>query len=421
VPELDLAGRQGHRATLTFSRWKTRLSAIIPPVDACWNEPLATRAVNRIARARIRVGHEWQRLKGAGSGSGPTVVGCYNTSNVGDSSFATVLKALSAERGAGFDQASYGAVSPSQWSRPLLIGGGGLLNGQVETPLTRLLLEPRRSRTAPLAMVSIATSYGVAPLRDELKAALSSARLLAVRDSVTANWLQAELPGAAVVQHPDIAFLLPELAGWRAPARQAGTIGINIMPVLMERTGGAWRPKKSLSAAFHRASPRVAAQGTATAEAYLSIVRQTVIALVQRGHRVVHVPFAMEDDGLARALLQGTGIAFNPFSEEPHRVLTAVASCEGFIATRFHGHVFALATGTPLHSLPYSDKCSLLLSDLGLPPAPDEPADWAQRTGDAISRLQQADAALSLPQSRRTALAAAARGAATRAIFAVAE
>ena len=390
------------------------------PVDACWTEPLTTRAVNRVARVRLRVGHEWQRLWGAGSGSGPTIVGCYNTSNVGDRSFATVLRELSAQRGAGFDLASYGAISPSQWSRPLLIGGGGLLNGQVETPLTRLLLDPRRSGAARMAMVSIATSYGVAPLRDELKAALSSAGLLAVRDSVTADWLRSELPDREILQHPDIAFLLPELGGWQAPARQPGSIGINIMPVLLERTRGAWRPKAKLSEAFHRASPAVAAQGTATAEAYLTIVRQTVIALIQQGHRLVHIPFALEDDGLARALLQDTGVTFKPFNADPHVVLTEVASCETFIATRFHGHVFALATGTPLHSLPYSDKCWLLLRDLGLPGAPEEPADWARLTEQTISRLQRRADALALPDERRLALAAEARTAATRAIAAVA-
>ena len=366
------------------------------------------------------MGHEWQRLWGAGSGSGPTIVGCYNTSNVGDRSFATVLRELSAQRGAGFDLASYGAISPSQWSRPLLIGGGGLLNGQVETPLTRLLLDPRRSGAARMAMVSIATSYGVAPLRDELKAALSSAGLLAVRDSVTADWLRSELPDREILQHPDIAFLLPELGGWQAPERQPGSIGINIMPVLLERTRGAWRPKAKLSEAFHRAYPTVAAQGTATAEAYLTIVRQTVIALIQQGHRLVHIPFALEDDGLARALLQDTGVTFKPFNADPHVVLTEVASCETFIATRFHGHVFALATGTPLHSLPHSDKCWLLLRDLGLPGAPEEPADWARLTEQTISRLQRRADALALPDERRLALAAEARTAATRAIAAVA-
>ena len=152
------------------------------------------------------MGNEWQRLWGGGSSSGPTIVGCYNTSNVGDRSFATVLHELSAQSGAGFDMASYGAMSPSHWSRPLLIGGGGLLNGQVDTPLTRLLLDPRRSGAARMAMVSIATSYGVAPLRDGLKAALSSAGLLAVRDSVTAEWLRSELPDREILQHPDIAF-----------------------------------------------------------------------------------------------------------------------------------------------------------------------------------------------------------------------
>lgn len=390
------------------------------PVDACWTEPLTTRAVNRVARARLRVVNEWQRVWGGGSSSGPTIVGCYNTSNVGDRSFATVLHELSAQSGAGFDMASYGAMSPSHWSRPLLIGGGGLLNGQVDTPLTRLLLDPRRSGAARMAMVSIATSYGVAPLRDGLKAALSSAGLLAVRDSVTAEWLRSELPDREILQHPDIAFLLPELCGWQAPVRQPGSIGINIMPVLLERTRGAWRPKAKLSEAFHRASPSVAAQGTATAEAYLTIVRQTVIALIQKGHRLVHIPFALEDDGLARALLQGTGVTFKPFNADPHAVLTDVASCEAFIATRFHGHVFALATGTPLHSLPYSDKCSLLLRDLGLPAAPEEPADWALRKDDAISRLQRGDQSLYLSEARRAALATSAREAATRAIAAVA-
>ena len=370
-------------------------AARTPPAYAI-TEPLTARAVHRVQRARLRFEQVYDGLRSMATVDRPTVLGCYNTSNVGDRSFATVLTALADADRHPVRCASYGAVPSQQWKAPMLFGGGGLLNGQTNTPLTEALLEPRRDRSVPAAMVSISTSYGVAPLREPLAEQLAALRLLGVRDSATAAWLRQQLPGAAICEHPDIAFALPALSGWQRPTREAGLIGINLVPVLLGARSGVWRPKAAFSEAFMRAIPEVAALGTATAEAYLDATRNAVRALLQRGNRVVHIPFAIEDDGLARALFRGMDVTFAPFRASPHRVLTEVARCERLIATRFHAHVFALATQTPLLSLPYSDKCSLLLRDLGLPAPALELKDWAPQRDALTGWASASDVALAL-------------------------
>lgn len=382
-------------------------------------EPLTARALHRVQRARLRLGSELEGLWGASRSLGSTIVGCYNTSNVGDRSFATVLTEMAAADTHLVRCASYGAVSAQQWREPMLFGGGGLLSGVTKTPLTETLLEPRRDRAAPAAMVSISTSYGVSPMREPLAEQLATLRLLGVRDSVTAAWLRQQLPGATIFEHPDIAFSLPTLSDWQRPTREAGLIGINVVPVLMERRSGVWRPKASFSEAFERAYPEVAARGTATAKAYLDAITHAVRALLQRGNRVVHIPFAIEDDGLARALLSGMDVTFAPFRAAPHRVLTEIARCERLIATRFHAHVFALATQTPLISLPYSDKCSLLLRDLGLPVPALELKDWAPQRDALTGWASASDTALALSDDALHDVVARAQEASRRALRAV--
>lgn len=352
-----------------------------------WPEPLATRLSGTVQRARLRLTNRLDGMRQSEAPGTITIVGCYNTSNIGDRSFAAVLLGIASREGIPAASTSYGIVSGAQLARPILLGGGGLLNGTVHTPLSRLMLDPGFDGASGHAMVSISTSYGVSPLRPALRDKLERFRFLGVRDAVTATWLRTELPNTKVVLHPDIAFALPRLGSISLPPRQQRTVGINIMPVLMERREGAWSAKSRFSDAFVSANPKLAALGSATAESYVAIVQDAVHQLLRAGHKVIHVPFALEDDALARALFRHTSVRCLPFRNDPFSVLNAVARCEAFIATRFHAHVFALATATPLLSLPYSDKCSLLLQELGLESGA-EPERWTSHGADVAARLR---------------------------------
>lgn len=352
-----------------------------------WPEPLASRLNGTLQRARLRLTNRLDVMRQSDAPGTLTIVGCYNTSNIGDRSFAAVLQGVAARENITAASSSYGTVSARQLARPILLGGGGLLNGTVDTPLSRLVLDPRFDDALGHAMVSMSTSYGISPLRPALREKLQRFRFLGVRDAVTAAWLRTELPNTEIVLHPDIAFALPRLGSISLPPRQQRTVGISIMPVLMERRKGAWCAKSRFSDAFVSANPRLAALGSATAESYVAIVQDAVHQLLRAGHKVIHVPFALEDDALARALFRHTAVRCLPFRNDPSSVLNAVARCEAFIATRFHAHVFALATATPLLSLPYSDKCSLLLEELGLEAGAD-PEHWASHGVEIAARLQ---------------------------------
>lgn len=78
-------------------------------------------------------------------------------------------------------------------------------------------------------------------------------------------------------------------------------------------------------------------------------------------------PLATPDEIFARSILSDLPVEFEPFANNPLRLMRSVSACTRIIATRYHAHVFALTLGVPLTSISYYPKCSDLWADLELP------------------------------------------------------
>jgi hypothetical protein len=203
----------------------------------------------------------------------------------------------------------------------------------------------------------------VAPALQDL---LRRAAFVSTRDLKSRAALE-QLLGRAVEVQPDIAFSLldwfPSLGQIR---RRHGpfTVGFSVSAVLASRSALSYAPNARPSNWFAARIPDVAAVYSEVAPAYVRLIRTCVRRCLDLGFRVVVIPFAAEDATFARTVLAGSGAVLEAFDWNPLRVFERVASCDQFVATRFHAHVFALLARVPLFSLAYSEKCSLLLSEL---------------------------------------------------------
>ena len=128
-------------------------------------------------------------------------------------------------------------------------------------------------------------------------------------------------------------------------------------------------PDRRLQRYFEANVPEFARLYQRAGSAYLWLVARLARAWRQRGWTVRSIPLSGLDAQVARAALAGTGAELLPFHADPAVALRRIAGCERVVASRLHAHVFALRTGTPVHSIASAHKCQALWSDLGLPAA----------------------------------------------------
>ena len=378
-----------------------------------WNVPAPARATERAVRALARVEsrarHTWSLFDRDRVG----LLGSYGTSNVGDRTFAVVLSRAAASLGTPAVALDYGRVSAREvGGRPLVVGGPanysfyGFAGTLGELP-------------SSVALAGVAGRYARGLIPDAAHTFLGRARYVGVRDSQAYAWLTEVLPGAPVVQHPDLAFALPAFCPVPPPNLDERVLAISVVPFMARFGQGRWRPVTEPSKAYKAAKPELAERSGELAQAYVQLIRRAVGVFCSRGWRVVHIPFALEDASFVAATMGDSGIEQRPYDPRPGAVLRAVAGCGGILATRFHAHVYGLAAGVPVFSAPYTDKCDLLMSDLGHTSVYLGPQHWLTAPEEALERLTSEPNALHLSPSEQAAATQKALAAARAAVEAV--
>jgi polysaccharide pyruvyl transferase WcaK-like protein len=364
--------------------------------EASWSVPLDAALVERFERARTKVTSLVRLARGWKDDADVDILGSYNTSNVGDLAFSLCLghAASAAELRARIQD--YSRYRRSRHAARLVIGGGGVIGPQNQG--LQRCAEHRASFGSAVAVVGVSGALAPDDVTPALKRLLRQARFVSARDQKTRNNLEQILERSVVLQ-PDIAFALlrrfPELAQLeRSAARE--TVGLNVTPVLARKAGHRYVPNPAPSPWFAARIPDVAAVYPQVAPAYVALVRDSVRRHLAAGRRVVAVPFAAEDATFARAILGDTGAELAAFNPDPLVALARVASCSAFIATRFHAHIFALLARVPLLPLAYSEKCSLLVSELFPGHQSPGPIDWVRDPEKCVRSLDNGAAGLRL-------------------------
>lgn len=228
---------------------------------------------------------------------------------------------------------------------------------------------------------------GVAPtnvfLRDpdpQVLAYLRQVPVLAVRHRSGQQHLQ-QLLGTAeagpetsagrVCSTPDLAFaaLSPDLLLPEPQSRQP-CIGVNLLPLYLNFTrSGRFVPAADLGPMLAINCPDFNLE--AATLGYVATMRRMLHTMRALGYRILHCPFSVADAAFAALVDPMAGPLPLGRCHTFAGMLRRMARCEVVVATRFHAHIAALMTRTPLISFAVAGKTMQLLQDLSLAPGLD--------------------------------------------------
>ena len=307
---------------------------------------MATTWENRLSRCDVRV------------------VGAYFSGNLGDWTMGQM--ALRAGRMLSRRPGLFDYTYMGNPRLPLVMGGGELGNAfHFERALRRA--------PAPAAIAAC----GINPVHDfdrlpaTLLERISRFVYLSARSLAGAEAMREVLARQDIEYRPDLAFGLWDFIQNREaarPVRSRPVLAVNAMTFYLSvQEQKYFAPDRTLISIV--ADPRFSALVETAGQQYATCMRQLVHAACAQGWEVVNIPFSQVDAMFAEVLWAGLPVRRPAYSRDPHRILGLLQTCDKFVATRFHAHVFGFLAQVPTVSIAYSGKCQYLWKELGLNPA----------------------------------------------------
>jgi polysaccharide pyruvyl transferase WcaK-like protein len=284
------------------------------------------------------------------------IAGSYLKINTGDESLAhacaTACQNLKVKH--AIQPATYLARWPAM--KKLLMGGGAV--GYPDVFHAAMTRYPDPSKVA-----AVGVDFHPDTFNGSLLPYLRNMAWVSCRSAEQAAYFE-ERSGRKVPFHPDLVFSLMQPGLYRTNRNEhPGRItGINVMPILAKETGRSFVPVRS----FEGNPNDLGKDSIQIYLRYQQLVKKFCSAALEKGHKIIHIPFSKEDDWYARALLQGFPVEFTPFSCNFNQVIRRLFRCDHFFSTRFHSLVFALMTQTPCIPFQYVYKNTQLLHAMGI-------------------------------------------------------
>jgi hypothetical protein len=242
---------------------------------------------------------------------------------------------------------------------PIVIGGGNVLD---DRSVQRVSSYWARAGRAPICGVGL--DYVSAKVFDTHKdffGQFSSLYFRSVAQAKQAQEMFGPVDRTKFGFTPDMVWLMGN--SLRAMGEhydsQSPLVGINITPLFVKIRRG-FRSELAISE-----NDAFFSQAKSESEAYKRLVCFAVERCLSMGHRVVHLPFDVGDDLIAREWLQPLGVRCEPYSADIQKVMRKMAACRYFIPTRFHALLCAMAAGIPSKPIPYAEKNADLLRQFG--------------------------------------------------------
>jgi len=252
---------------------------------------------------------------------------------------------------------------------PILMGGGNSLD-----PDALNLLQRYWSKAGEPSIGGVGLDFvqpNIFRTYEQLFRQFASIYFRSVSQAETARDSISSSANNVVGCSPDLVWILRHKFRELAPHRGQGVgmVAINILPLFLRFDRG-----KRTVCSIQKDDPFYA-QALKESEAYHEVVLDTVGAYQSRGYEVVHIPFDVGDDFLARQWLAPLGVRCLPYTTNISTVIRRMSGCEYFIPTRFHALLCAMAAGVPAKPIPYALKNADLLRHFGF-------NKWAQQTPD---------------------------------------
>jgi hypothetical protein len=300
------------------------------------------------------------------------IIGSVHRENVGDMALSESVASVLEERGArtGMQLLGDGYLGLSRW--PLgegkaMVAGGALGREKRIRPLVgRFCEQPGR-----VALVGM-SFWSLDDLSQDSFGFLRRVGYISCRNRRDVEELKNEgIPDAKFAY--DNAFAFPILKTEAEPKR----LGMNVVSRHMVREGRDYIPSED--------RPNFGPN-------YIQAMRRVAQSYLNRGWRVVHIPFTKEDELYAEVVFDGVDVEEKRYDYNVERVYKGVSRCARFVGTRYHAHVFSLLAQVPLLSFSYATKCTLLKEDLDMPdPAQATREEVANHGIDVAERFSNRD------------------------------
>jgi len=297
--------------------------------------------------------------------------------NLGDRALHQITALVLRQQGVASRGIDYGLADRWRCMRSGLIMAGGEIGDNAHfRALMTMQPDPRRC-----AVIGVApTNRFLQDPDPQVLGYLRQVPVLSVRHRSGQQPLQQLLgaagssPGAPagwVSSTPDLAFAaLPPGALFTEPKPRKPCIAVNILPLYLNYTrSGRFVPATDLGPMLAISCPDLDLEAATTG--YVATMRRMLHTLRGLGYRILHCPFSVADAAFAKVVDPLAGPLPLGRCHTFARMLRRMARCELVVATRFHAHIAALMTRTPLVSLAVAGKTMQLLHDLALPPGLD--------------------------------------------------
>lgn len=294
------------------------------------------------------------------------IIGCYNTSNVGDLAMGWSIAKVAQSYGFNVSLQSYSGWSKFPDVEKAIIGGGDIIASRTPSHLSAFV-NRRQKHVSETSIVSVSGALHDNECTEEELVFLQSVPFISARSRRFRDDLS-KLISREVCYYPDAAFALPQDNQFNSQRQVMGppTLGINVMPHFWAVEQKRYIPGE-LSEWFLKHFPEFSETHKRIAVNYIEAIRAAIRAAHAIGYRVRILPFSIEDEVFCHSLLRDLPVEFEPFANNPLCLMRSVSACTRIIATRYHAHIFALSLGVPLMSISYYPKCSDLWVDLELP------------------------------------------------------
>lgn len=298
------------------------------------------------------------------SASDFSIIGAYNTGNIGDLAMGLTLKRIAKNEGMTARLDFLGATKFAPKPRLAVMGGGELGNATYYDHFRDWL----DGRSDNGAIIGVNTAIDIEESPTSLIDFLRGVRFISQRTHQATRVLS-DLLGRHVFYQPDITFAMPRVFPevLSTDSRQPGTVGISICPLYMTiHNQSRLVASTEQSALFTKYNPEFGKYLPIIGSRYAETVSALADILLSHGQRLVHIPFSPVDDLFARSIFGKKNVEFVSYRSDPLKMLRAISRCEKLYATRFHSHIFGLISRVPTVSIAYSAKCETLWADLGL-------------------------------------------------------
>lgn len=295
------------------------------------------------------------------------VVGCYNTSNIGDLAFKYVLMNFSKKNNIKINFYSFNEIYNINPNHLTIVGGGGVLTSRNDCPLLQLFnIFKKNPKNIILLGVSGLTNHD--KWSDDVEKIISNLGFVSLRSKYDYNMFKSYFKEVESLYHPDLVFSLPidKHLYSRKNADKRKVIGFNATPFLMKTVNGSFENNTEVSTWYADNFPEESKLRNEICNNYISLLQQTAEYYIQQGWEVFHVSFALEDWLFAKSIFYDKKVKVLPYERNPLKVTPQIIQFDKFVATRFHSLVFCLKLGIPVIPICYANKCNYIISDFNL-------------------------------------------------------